>query len=295
MPDYVITCCSTADLTREYFTERRVPLGYFKFTMNGKTYVDDLWESLPLKEFYAEIAAGAMPVTSQLNVTEYIALFEPFLKAGTDVLHLALSSGISGSYSSARIAEDDLRAKYPERKLYVIDSLAASSGFGLLVDAALDMRDAGKTIDQTMSWVEANKLRLHHWFFTSDLTHFKRGGRVSAASAVLGTFLNICPIMNVNSAGRLIPRSKARGKKNVIAATAALMKKHASGGADYSGKCYISQSACYDDARALADLVEKEFPRLDGGVKIYDIGAVIGSHTGPGTVALFFWGDARGE
>ncbi|MDR2615935.1 MAG: DegV family protein, partial [Oscillospiraceae bacterium] len=261
----------------------------------GKTYVDDLWESLPIRDFYAALHDGAMPVTSQLNVTEYVALFEPFLKAGTDVLHLALSSGISGSYSSAKIAEGDLRAKYPERKLYVIDTLAASSGYGLLLDRALDMRGAGETIDSVRTWIEENKLRLHHWFFTSDLTHFKRGGRVSAASAVIGTFLNICPILNVNDTGHLIPRSKARGKKNVIAATTALMKKHAEGGADYNGKCFICQSDCYDDARALADSVEREFPRLNGGVQIFDIGAVIGSHTGPGTVALFFWGDTRGE
>ncbi|MDR1329263.1 MAG: DegV family EDD domain-containing protein, partial [Oscillospiraceae bacterium] len=182
MSEYVITCCSTADLTREYFTERDVPLGYFKFTMNGKTYADDFGETMPLKEFYETVAAGAMPVTSQLNVTEYIALFEPFLRAGTDVLHLALSSGISGSYGSAKIAEEELRPKYPDRKIYVIDSLAASSGYGLLLDAALDMRDAGETIDRTMAWVEANKLKLNHWFFTSDLTHLKRGGRVSGAA-----------------------------------------------------------------------------------------------------------------
>ncbi|MDR0445883.1 MAG: DegV family protein [Oscillospiraceae bacterium] len=295
MPDYVITCCSTADLPREYFEKRNVPLGYFKFTMNGKEYIDDLGETMPFKDFYAAISAGAMPVTSQLNISEYIALFEPFLKEGTDVLHLALSGGISGSYNSGKMAEQELRTRYPERKIYVIDSLAASSGYGLLLDKVLDMRDAGKPIDEINNWVEENKLKMHHWFFTSDLTHLKRGGRVSSAAAILGAFLNICPILNVNSTGHLIPRSKARGKKNVIADTVALMKKHAQGGTNYDGKCFISNSNCYEDARALADSLEKQFPNLNGGVQIFDIGTVIGSHTGPGTVALFFWGDERGE
>jgi DegV family protein with EDD domain len=294
MADFVITCCSTADLTREHFNRRNVPLAYFKFTIDGVTYPDDLGESMPFETFYGKIAAGSMPVTTQVNATEYADLFEPFLKDGIDVLHLTLSSGISGAYNSAKIAETELRAKYPDRKLVVIDTLAASSGYGLLLDKALDMRDAGASFDEIAEWVEKNKLRLHHWFFTSDLKHLKRGGRVSSAAAIVGMFLNICPILNVNNAGLLTPRSKVRGKKNVILEMAKLMVKHAEGGANYTGKCFISQSACYEDARALADELEKEIPGIDGGVLINSIGTVIGSHTGPGTVALFFWGDERG-
>ncbi|NLB29941.1 MAG: DegV family protein [Clostridiales bacterium] len=295
MPDYIISCCSTTDLNREYFENRSVPLGYFKYTIDGKEYTDDLGETMPFEEFYARIAAGAMPVTSQINVTEYIAMFEPRLQEGRDILHMTLSSGISGSYNSAKIAEAELREKYPDRKLFVIDSTGASSGYGLLVDTALDMRDGGAGIDEVAEWVEANKNRLHHWFFTSDLKHFKRGGRVSATAAAMGSLLNICPILNVNSEGKLIPRTKVRGKKNVIKEMVELMKKHAEGGVNYNKKCFISNSACLEDAEALAKLVEAELPNIDGGVRIYDIGSIIGAHTGPGTVALFFWGDERTE
>ena len=295
MSDFIISCCSPTDLTREYFAERSVPLGYFKYTMDGVEYMDDLGATMSPKEFYARIDAGSMPVTSQVNVTEYIAMFEPTLQAGKDVLHMTLSSGISGSYNSAKIAEEELRAKYPDRKLFVIDSIAASAGYGLLADTALDMRDSGATIEETAQWIEANKNRLHHWFFTTDLKHFKRGGRVSATAAVMGSLLNICPVLNVDPNGKLIPRSKVRGKKNVIKEMCELMKKHAEGGSNYGKKCFISHSACLDDAKALADLIETEIPNIDGGIKIYDIGATIGSHTGPGTVALFFWGDERVE
>lgn len=295
MPNYIISCCSPSDLTKEYFERRSVPLGYFKFSIDGKDYIDDLGKSLPLKDFYAMVDAGAMPVTSQVNVADYIAMFEPMLKDGNDVLHLALSSGISGSYNSAKIAEAELRAKYPDRKLIVIDSLAASSGYGLIVDTALDMRDGGMEIDKLADWLEKNKNRLHHWFFTSDLKHFKRGGRVSATAAVMGSLLNICPILNVNSQGKLIPREKARGKKNVTKRMVELMKAHAENGAAYSKKCFISNSACPDDANALIDAINAEIKGIDGGIQLYDIGTTIGSHTGVGTVALFFWGDERTE
>ena len=293
MQNFIISCCSPTDLTREYFEKRSVPLGYFKYTMNGTEYIDDMGVTMTPKEFYAKIDAGAMPVTSQVNVTEYLAMFEPALQAGKDVLHLTLSSGISGSYNSAKIAEDELRAKYPERKLIVIDTIAASAGYGLLVDTALDMRDNGATIDEIAEWIETKKNRLHHWFFTTDLKHLKRGGRVSAAAAVMGSLLNICPILNVDMNGRLIPRSKARGKKNVLNEMVELMKKHADGGVNYNKKCFISNSACLEDAKALAELIETAIPNINGGIKIFDIGATIGSHTGPGTVALFFWGDER--
>jgi DegV family protein with EDD domain len=250
-------------------------------------------KSMPIAEFYSRISAGAMPVTSQVNTEAYTEMFESYLSQGIDVLHISLSSGISGSYSSAAAAQKELAPRYPDRKLYVIDSLAASSGYGLLLDKSLDMRDAGATIDEVHEWVEDNKLRLHHWFFTSDLTHLRRGGRVSSASAIVGTFLNICPILNVDYHGNLTPRSKVRGKKRVIAEMVERMKSHAEGGLSYSGKCFMSQSACYEDAKALSDAILAEFKNIDGGVVINNIGTVIGSHTGPGTVALFFWGDKR--
>jgi DegV family protein with EDD domain len=293
MPDYILTCCSTADLPREYFQKRNIPYVCFHFTMDGKEYPDDLGQSMPFEEFYRRVSEGAMPTTSQVSLGQYIAFFEPFLDAGKDLLHIAVSSGLSGSYNSALLARDELIQRYPDRKLVIVDSLGASSGYGLLTDMAADIRDGGATLEQVQSWVEQNKLNIHHWFFSTDLTHYKRGGRLSATSAFMGTLLHICPLMNMNDEGKLIPRAKIRGKKHVITEIARMMEEHARAGNDYAGKCFISHSACYEDARSLADLVEQKFPNLTGGVQIMSIGTVIGSHTGPGTVTLFFMGDRR--
>jgi len=293
MPDFVITCCSTADLPLEHIQKRNIPFVCFHFTMNGREYPDDLGQTISFDDFYAQIAAGAMPTTSQVNVNQFIDFFEPFLKQGKDILHISLSSGISGTYNSAVLAREQLTQKYPERKITTIDSRGASSGYGLLVDSAVDMKDTGASMDEIHQWVEENKLKIHHWFFSTDLTHYKRGGRISAASAVVGGLLNICPLMNMDNLGRLIPREKIRGKKQVIRAIVEKMEQHAQGGLDYSGKCFISNSACYEDARAVADMIEEKFPHLNGKVMINSVGTVIGSHTGPGTVALFFFGDER--
>jgi DegV family protein with EDD domain len=293
MSDYVLTCCSTADMPYEYFQKRNIPFVCFHYNMDGKEYLDDLGQTIPFKEFYARIAAGAMPTTSQVNVGQFIGFFEPFLKEGKDILHISLSTGLSGVYNSACIARENLLVKYPDRKIFIVDSLGASSGYGLLTDMAADMRDNGATFEEVYTWVEENKLNMHHWFFSTDLTHYKRGGRISAAAAVVGSLLNICPLMNVSYDGKLVPRMKIRGKKHVIAEIVHMMEIHAQNGADYAGKCFISNSACYEDARKVAELVEEKFPHLNGSVMINSVGTVIGSHTGPGTVALFFYGDKR--
>jgi DegV family protein with EDD domain len=265
----------------------------FHYEVDGTTYPDDLGQSIPFARFYQMMRDGAMTRTSQVAVGEYEEYFETFLRAGKDILHLTLSSGISGTLNSAVIAAEDLQEKYPERKIYIVDSLAASSGYGLFMDRLADLRDSGLSIDEVRDWAEDNKLRCMHWFFTSDLTFFIRGGRVSKASGMIGQMLNICPLLNVDAQGKLIPREKHRGKKKVIHAIVQKMKEQAENGLDYSGKCFISQSDCLSDARAVADAVEMAFPKLDGKVRIFDVGTTIGSHTGPGTVALFFWGQER--
>ena len=293
MADFVLSCCSTADLSAEHFAARDIHYICFHYMLDGKTYSDDLGKSMPFDKFYQAMVDGADTRTSQVNADEYTAYFESFLKEGKDVLHLALSSGISGSYNSACIARDDLQEKYPDRKLYVVDSLAAASGFGLLMDKLADLRDEGKTIDEVRDFAVANRLNLHHWFFSSDLTFFVKGGRISKTSGFFGTMLNICPLLNVNNEGKLIPRHKIRGKNKVIREIVKKMEEHAQGGLAYSGKCYICHSACLEDAQAVARLVEERFPNLNGKVLINSIGTTIGSHTGPGTVALFFWGDER--
>ena len=291
--EYILSCCSTADLTEEHFRQRNIHYICFHFELDGKQYNDDLGKSIAFPDFYQAMANGADTRTSQINQAEFEEYFETFLKEGKDILHLCLSSGITGVINSARMAKEELEEKYPDRKIYVVDSLAASSGFGLLMDRLADLRDGGMGLEELYHWAEDNKLKLNHWFFSSDLTFFVKGGRISKTSGFVGSMLNICPLMNVDFQGKLIPRYKIRTKKKVIHAIVDKMEELAENGLDYSGKCYISQSNCYEDARAVADLVEERFPKLDGKVQINDIGTTIGSHTGPGTVALFFWGNER--
>lgn len=293
MSEYIVTCCSTADMPLEFFKARKVPFVCFHFIMDGIEYEDDLGQSMTFDEFYKRISDGAQPTTSQVNVGQFNDFFEEFLKEGKDILHISLSSGLSGTYGSACAARDVLLEKYPDRRILVVDSLAASSGYGLLVDAACDLRDNSLNIDQVYDYLQENKLYDHHWFFSTDLTSYYRGGRISAAANLFGTMLNICPLLNVNHEGKLIPREKIRGKKKVIEEIVKKMELNAKDGLDYSGKCFISNSSCYEDARKVADSIESRFPKLDGNVMINSIGTVIGSHTGPGTVALFFFGNKR--
>lgn len=293
MSNFILSCCSTADLTQEHFDQREIKCIYSHYALDGKEYADDLGKSMDFHEFYQAMANGADTKTSQINAEEFIEYFTPYLEEGKDILHVALSSGISGVYNSAVIAQGELAERYPDRKIYVVDSLTASAGYGLLMDKLADLRDEGKSIDEIHTWVETNKLQLHAWFFSTDLTFFVKGGRVSKTSGFVGTLLDICPLLNVSFEGKLIPRAKIRTKKKVIQAIVKKMEEHAKDGYDYMGKCYITQSDCFEDARAVADLVEENFPKLNGKVLINYIGTTIGSHTGPGTVALFFWGDER--
>lgn len=293
MGNYVLSCCSTADLSKEHFEAIDVKYICFHFELDGTQYEDNLGVSIPFDEFYARMANGADTKTSQVNAEEFEEYFRSFLEQGLDILHISLSSGISGVINSANIAKETLQEEFPDRKIYVVDSLAASSGYGLLMDKLSELRAQGKTIDEVRDFAEAHKLNLNHWFFTSDLTFFIKGGRVTKMAGFIGNVLNICPLLNVDYEGKLIPRYKIRTKKKVIQAIVDRMEECAEDGLDYSGKCYISQSACYEDARAVADLIEARFPKLDGKVEINHIGTTIGSHTGPGTVALFFWGKKR--
>ena len=293
MSDYILSCCSTADLTKEHFERRNINYICFHFAIDGQEHVDDLGQTISYEEFYERMSKGADTRTSQINISEYVDYFTPFLEQGKDVVHVSLSSGISGSVNSARNAALIVNERFENNKVYVVDSLAASSGFGLLMDGAADKRDEGLSAEELVEWLENNKKKLHHWFFSTDLSAFVRGGRISKTSAVFGGLLEICPLMNVSHEGRLIPRFKIRTKKKVIKEIVKRMEEGAENGHDYSGKCYISNSACIEDAKEVAALVEAAFPKFDGKVQIYSIGTTIGAHTGPGTVALFYWGSER--
>ena len=293
MNKYILSCCSTADLSKEHFQRRDIKYVCFHYAIDGEEYLDDLGESISPDEFYDRMKNGAETRTSQVNISEYVEFFSKYLDQGLDIVHVSLSSGLSGTINSARNAALIVRERYPDRRIEILDSLCASSGYGLLMDAAADRRDAGLSMDELVQWIEENELNVNHWFFSTDLTSYVKGGRISKTAAVFGGILEICPLLNMDEQGRLTPRSKVRTKKKVIREIAEKMFALADNDTDYSGKCYISHSACREDAEAVAELVEQHFPKLDGKVEIYPVGTTIGSHTGPGTVALFFWGDGR--
>lgn len=290
---YILSCCSAADLSKEHFERRGIHYISFHYRLGDREYLDDLGQTVPYPDFYRAMTEGAETRTSQINTDEYEAYFERFLKEGQDVLHMVLSSGITSSLQSAELAAAHLAEKYPERRVVVVDSLAASSGFGLLADLAADRRDEGYGLDELADWIRKNRLRIHHWFFSTDLTFYIRGGRISKTAGFVGRMLNICPLMNVDVHGKLIPREKIRTVRKAILAAEEHMERFAEDRLNYGGKCFISHSHCEEEARRLAELVESRFPKLDGPVLINYIGSTIGAHSGPGTVALFFVGDER--
>lgn len=293
MSGFVLSCCSTVDLAAEALEARDIKYIYFNYELDGKPCKDDFGRTNSPAELYAKMLAGADAKTSQVSTGDYVEHFEKFLSQGLDVLHATLSSGISGTYNSAVAAKNLLAEKYPERKVVIVDSLAASAGYGLFVDRLADLRDEGMGIDELAAWGLEHRLEVQHWFFSSDLTFFIRGGRISKAAGLVGGLLKICPVMDVEPNGSLAVKEKIRSKGRAIARDLQKMEELAQGGRNYTGKVFISQSECLVDAEELAHRIETTFPHIDGPVRIYPIGATIGCHTGPGTVALFFWGKPR--
>ena len=290
---FILACESTVDMTYEYISSRDIPVIFYTYTVDDAEYVDDMErDPKAMDRFYDMLKAGKMPHTSQINQVTYEEFMEPLVQQG-DLLFIAFGSGMSGSVNNAIRAGEALRERYSDRKVVVIDSLCSSTGYGMLVETAADMRDEGKSIDECEAWVLANRNTVHHQFFCTDLTMFRRSGRMSGPAATLATILNICPILRLNSEGRIICYDKARGKKKAIAETVKQMLLHVQNGADYDGKCYICNARCVEDAEALREKVEETFPKLKGKVKITNIGTIITSHCGQGIVAVFFYGDER--
>jgi len=290
---FILSCCSTVDLPWDYMEDREIPVLPYTYMVDGVEYVDDMGRDPEARpRFYAMLAEGKLPQTSQINVARYTEFFEGLLRRG-DVLHVAFTSGQSASVNNAFAAAADLRKRYPDRKLIVVDSLCSSSGYGLLVDLAADLRDAGRSIEETEAWLLANRNKVHHQFFSSDMTQFHRTGRVSGAAATVASILNICPLMRLDAAGAIKAYDKVRGKKRAIAATADAMAAHAQGGTGYDQRCFVCHSEVPEDAAQLIRVLEERFPGLKGRIRLCHIGPVIGSHSGTGTVAVFFMGDER--
>ena len=288
MSDFVIVTDSSADLSAEMVAELGLEVLPLSFTVQGKTYHNyPDGREMDLNAFYRMLREGEMATTSAVNVAEYTAMLEPLLQAGKDVLVLAFSSGLSTTYQSSVIAVNELSEQYPDRKIYTVDTLCASLGQGLLVWHAVREQRRGQSIEAVRDWVEENKLRLCHWFTVDDLHFLKRGGRISAATAVVGTMLSIKPVLHVDDEGHLISMGKARGRGASLTALVDHMEQTVTD----VDTVFISHGDCLADAEKVAADVKKRFGTRD--VVINTIGPVIGAHAGPGTVALFFLGTKR--
>ena len=293
MNKYILSCGSAVDLSREHLEKRGIDWIPFTYMIDDCEYKDDLGKTISFDKFYKKIKDGAITKTSQINEKEFEEHYEKFLNEGYDVVCVCLSSGISGTYNSALLAKKELERKYQGRKVYVIDSLAASSGYGLLMDILADYRDQGCNPEELVCKAEEIKLNIQHLFFSTDFTTYVRGGRVSKTMGLIGTILKICPILYVNEVGKLVQYKKVRTKSKAIVQIVKEMFLLTNENSNYDNKCYISHSNSIDDAMAVKKEVEKMFPNLEGKVIINSIGTIIGSHSGPGTVALFFVGNKR--
>ncbi len=293
MDDYIISCCSTVDSDKQWAEEKGVAVAHFHLYLGDDEYLDDFYQSITPNELFSRMLAGEMSRTSQVNTEEYCELWEPYLKEGKNILHLTLSSGISGTVNSALTAADLLKDRYPERTVRVIDSLCASGGYALLVDKAAELRDSGMGFQELGDWVEEHKLNVLHLVGTTDLTFFIRGGRISKTAGFFGKALNICPYIEVDQNGKLAVLGKVRTKNKVFKKILENMEERAEDGLNYSGKAYIGHSERPEDAILLKKMVAETFPHLAEEPRIYPIGATIGCHTGPGTLTLFCFGKKR--
>lgn len=290
---FQLSCESTVDLPYSYVSEKNISVLFYTYTVDGVEYQDDMGRDVSArKQFYDFIDSGKKPTTSQINIYRYLEYFRPLLEKG-DVLHVAFGSGMTPSVDNAMEAAKTLRAEFPHRRLIIVDSTCSSSGYGMLVDIAADLRDCDEDIEAVEKWLLRIRNRVHHNFFVTDLTMLRRGGRVSGPTAAIATVLGICPTLRLNATGHIIAHGKARGKKNAITATVQTMIDHLQGDLSYSGKCYISHANALADAEATKAAVEAVFPNLKGKIQLFDIGTIIVSHCGPGTVALFYMGDER--
>lgn len=290
---FILSCESTVDLPYSHLEERHIPVLFYHYVIDDVDYTDDMGRDPEVRPaFYRMLSEGKLPSTSLINTETYKEYLRTLLADG-DVLHLAFTSGQSSSVGNALIAAEELKEEFPDRQLCVIDTLCSSSGYGMIVDYAADLADEGKELSEVAEWVNANRNKVHHQFFSSDMTQFRRTGRVSGPTATIATILNICPIMRLDDKGRIIAYDKVRGKKKAVSRTVEEFLKHAQNGADYDQKCYVCNSNCKEDALALISALEDAAPALKGKIELKDIGPIIGSHSGSGTVAVFFMGDER--
>lgn len=289
MRDYVITTDNTCDLPKEYLEQHEVPTMSLTYILDGETYTEE--NSLPYQDFYKKMREGCMPTTSQVNPEEAKKNLLRFLEINKNIIHIAFSSGLSGTYNSTRLAAQEIMEERPDCRIQVVDSLCASMGEGLLVHKALQLQEQGKSFEEVSEWLERYKGNLVHNFTVDDLFHLYRGGRVSKTAAILGTMVNLKPVLHVDDAGFLKPVSKVRGRKKSLNTLVDSMEKQIGSWRDKNDIVFLSHGDCYEDALYVKAQVEKRF-----GIHefiISPVGPVIGAHSGPGTLALFYMGDVR--
>lgn len=289
--DYKITCTSTCDLGDKLLNEHNIKYTSFKFIIDGKEYEDNFFKDYPYEKFYDDIQNGLEPTTSQVGYGNYEEFFKEELKEGKDILHICLSSGLSGDYQTAKMVANELNEEN-NNKIYVIDSLGASAGYGMLVIKADDNRIKGMSLEDNVKWCEDNKLLINHWFISTDLSSYVRGGRISKTAGLVGSALKICPLMNMIADGTLNPVEKIRTESKAQRAQVDKMKELCANGLDYDDYCWISCSNCDEQANKVVSMIKEEFKNIKD-VPIYHVGTTIGSHTGKGTIALYFVGKHR--
>ncbi len=289
MEYFKIITDSTADLPKEYIEKYQLGMMYLSYTIEGETYQGN--KQLKEEIFYNKMKNGLMPTTSQVNPTEAKEVFEEYLKETNKILCISFSSGLSGTYNSARIAADEIMEENKEANIIVIDSLSASLGEGLLVHKAIMMREAGSSLEDTAKWIEEHKLNLVHAFTVDDLFHLYRGGRVSKTTAIVGTVINIKPVLHVDNEGHLINMYTVRGRKKSLRSLVDYMEKRIGSYRNQNDIVFISHGDALEDAQFVADEVKERFG-IDSFLIDY-VGPTIGAHSGPGTIALFFLGDER--
>jgi|WetSurMetagenome_2_1015567.scaffolds.fasta_scaffold68209_1 DegV family protein with EDD domain len=284
-----------ADATADFPLELAVSLEVDNIPMDVIFDDDEVYSYVPgggtigVEEFYQMMREGKVAHTSQINPLVYTEHFEKYLAEGQDIIYIGISSALSATIEGAYLVRQQLQESYPDRKIYVIDSLCASVGEALLVYTATKKQQAGLSVDELAAWIENNKLKLCHWFTVDDLEYLKRGGRLSAAAAALATTLNIKPVLHVDNSGHLVNVKKVRGRRKSFSGMVEEMEQTYL--ASMGDSVFIGHGSCRDEADLLAQMVKDSFPMVD--VHIYDIGPVVGAHAGPGVLALFFWGEKR--
>ena len=289
MSDYQIITDATADLSAEWADRIGVAVIPMDVELDGSPYLFGPGGDITGSEFFTVMRQGKLGSTSQISPARYEAAFERYLSQGLDILYICFSSGLSGTIQAARICMDELRERYPERKLLCVDSLSASAGEGFLVTGAAEQKQAGLDIEALAAWVEANRLHVCHWFTVEDLKFLHRGGRVSAATALVGTMLSIKPVMHTDNEGRLTMVGKARGRKASLKALLDAIERLAI--EPEKQTMFICHADCQEEAKQVAAEIQRRFGTTD--IRIHYIGPVIGSHTGPNTMGLFFVGTER--